>query len=968
MTAESELAHRAATFDELLGAFTTAPPTAESESRAVEARVAAWRRASAHGDRQMFERRLARDGWSIDSVTAAFATPATGANPPWANDARWIRESLRRRPFVQTAALAPFGDVFLQLIDDAEALVPFPMMVTATARDDRRQHLLDELTGLCAPPLFDRFQASALDYPEFILALDMDALFEEKPVLLRLIAVLTRQWIESSAMLCRRLHADEADVRVLAGTSPATAVTGIRAGLSDRHRGGQTVLTLIFDDDRKVLYKPKDLRVDAAWHSVVEWLNSQGPPVDLRAATALSRPGYGWSEFIEHTGCTSLPSVAAYFRRAGALLALLHCLAAADMHHENIIAHGGYPVPVDMEALLQGRVGLADDQSPHAAQHAAGDVIAESVLSVGLLPGYARSADGDAPVGGLAGGWSTTSRTRWRDVNSRAMRPVMEHHRAPTTNLPHIGGEYQTLDAHFDVFLRGFRDFSAFVRSRDWTKALPWFTDGVVRKVHRPTQFYHLLLDRLQNDHSMSDGVTWSVQADFIARLADWDDHTDTLWPIQRHERSALYALDIPHFETATAPGLRRAQQRIDGLDEHQVHWQVELIRQTSGSPGPRADVFYGSEAPALSRSDLLDEADRINNLVSEYAIRRDSGAAWLGLNWRPDSEIAQPAVLGPDLYSGNCGIALFLAAHSRTRNCAESGSLALAALTAIRADINGGNAARVARSLGIGGAAGLGSIVYALCVIATLLDEPTLFTEAQRAADLIGDDLISEDTRFDVVGGAAGAVLGLLRLHRDSTAPHALQRAISCGEHLLTGRPAEEGSIAGISHGAAGFAYALQALADATGSGRFADEAQRWLSVEQQHRRVARERQPQWCHGAAGTGLALMKIAGSAPQIVAQSDIDDALHVAEQEWPDRVDTLCCGTLGNVEMLSAAGRHDAALQRLSSVLHTKELRGEYRWSGGSSRFNAGLFRGLAGVGYTCLRLVDASLPSVLVWA
>ncbi len=41
--------------------------------------------------------------------------------------------------------------------------------------------------------------------------------------------------------------------------------------------------------------------------------------------------------------------------------------------------------------------------------------------------------------------------------------------------------------------------------------------------------------------------------------------------------------------------------------------------------------------------------------------------------------------------------------------------------------------------------------------------------------------------------------------------------------------------------------------------------------------------------------------------------------------------------------------------------------GDYRWNVGKRQFNLGLFRGLAGVGYTLLRRVDRSLPNVLIW-
>ena len=57
-----------------------------------------------------------------------------------------------------------------------------------------------------------------------------------------------------------------------------------------------------------------------------------------------------------------------------------------------------------------------------------------------------------------------------------------------------------------------------------------------------------MLLHRLKDDRMMDDGVLWSVQADFLARLADWDRDPDPGWPLQRAERSALVELNVPFF------------------------------------------------------------------------------------------------------------------------------------------------------------------------------------------------------------------------------------------------------------------------------------------------------------------------------------------------------------------------------------------------------------------------------------
>ena len=80
-------------------------------------------------------------------------------------------------------------------------------------------------------------------------------------------------------------------------------VAGIEGDLSDPHNGGHSVLIVRFEDGSRVVYKPKDLRLDVAWHALVERLNRSGAPVELKAVHAIARDGYGWTEFIDHAGC-----------------------------------------------------------------------------------------------------------------------------------------------------------------------------------------------------------------------------------------------------------------------------------------------------------------------------------------------------------------------------------------------------------------------------------------------------------------------------------------------------------------------------------------------------------------------------------------------------------------------------------------------------------------------------------------
>ena len=131
-----------------------------------------------------------------------------------------------------------------------------------------------------------------------------------------------------------------------------------------------------------------------------------------------------------------------------------------------------------------------------------------------------------------------------------------------------------------------------------------------------------------------------------------------------------------------------------------------------------------------------------------------------------------------------------------------------------------------------------------------------------------------------------------------------------------------------------------------------------------------------QWCHGAVGIGLA--RIASShcdqTRSAALVHDIEHAVENAMVKWPQGVDTLCCGTLGAIELLAEAGKRlnrptlgHLSTQRLGQIIANRNEQGDYAWNAGGAAFNLGLFRGLSGVGYTILRRLDPSLPNVLIW-
>lgn len=130
-----------------------------------------------------------------------------------------------------------------------------------------------------------------------------------------------------------------------------------------------------------------------------------------------------------------------------------------------------------------------------------------------------------------------------------------------------------------------------------------------------------------------------------------------------------------------------------------------------------------------------------------------------------------------------------------------------------------------------------------------------------------------------------------------------------------------------------------------------------------------------QWCHGAAGIGLARLGGLDVMDNPEVRAEIEVALRTTEAYEFGVTDHLCCGNFGRLETLFLAGLSlrrseliDLALDRANQVVVRREQGSGYRWAAGTDAHNPGFFTGVSGVGYELLRLCYPDiLPSILLW-
>ncbi|MEV1043657.1 type 2 lanthipeptide synthetase LanM family protein [Streptomyces sp. NPDC049916] len=344
------------------------------------------------------------------------------------------------------------------------------------------------------------------------------------PVLARLLATACLHAGDAFAEMAARLAADRellgpsgvlgdragAPGGVLGAGAGPGALHGVEVGAGDSHRGGRSVMLLRFADGTRLVYKPRPLAAHRHFNSLTEWFGSLPGAPDLRTVRVLDRGAYGWAEFIEERPCATVAETRRFYRRQGALLALLHTLDGTDLHHENLIACGPHPVLVDVETLFHPPLGTARSADP------ASRALHDSVHRVGLLPqllvGDTSALDMSAIGGGRAAA-SPIETADWAEAGTDRMRLVRRAGRfTDSANRPRLGGEVADPSAYTEDLCGGFRDGYTAIRDHRGQLLgddglLRLFVRDEVRVVPRPTWTYTTLLDESTHPDVMRDAT-----------------------------------------------------------------------------------------------------------------------------------------------------------------------------------------------------------------------------------------------------------------------------------------------------------------------------------------------------------------------------------------------------------------------------------------------------------------------------
>lgn len=776
-------------------------------------------------------------------------------------------------------------------------------------------------------------------------------------------------------------------------------IINIKCGASDAHHEGLTVAEVCLDNQKTLIYKPRSLWKEQVFLQLyANFCEELGVP--MRTVAVLDRTAYSWEEYVEIRECETEQEVKNYFKRLGILLFLCYLTDAGDMHGENILASGEYPVPIDLETVP----GYSPYGDTETAESMVWESIRHSVMKTGILPEPIWNEKGKGAIlnavnrGGLirtpfkipvlCGGESSDVRIEYQ-YGKREL----------PNSIPAWKGETVNPVLYTTNLVWGFCEaYMLFLAQKEkYVSQLSELFQGKSRCLFRHTQQYHMYLQSSYYPELLESTTKRSLFLHVLDRNAPYQE----LLP---YERKSLFLMNIPAFyfqcggRTAVDGEGREYPEFLDASLEE--NWMKKLERVSMQDMERQAAfIEYAMELlnvrsymrrkteAHLSKHETAGTKSRIRRQIDKIAARICSQAFIKGKTdiefcvicpGRRGAEEFAPS--GMYLYHGLAGIAVFLAAAVKTESC-DLYEYVLRMITeklfryteqlCRQADTS---------NLSAGGAfEGDGSLITAYLMLYRITKEEKYLDYAQLHAGLV-KKLWQKENSMDYLSGLAGLAIVFCRLYQQTKQGEHLKEAVMMGEKIWDNcETMEHGAgwrlkkeappLAGLAHGNAGLLMAFGNLLEQTGNAEYNERIDKLLEYEDSllvHGNWLDLRNPEgkricnnaWCHGAAGILLSRLQLkrAGyfdSADIVERDIQYCKAIFLESDELQDLC--LCHGLCGLYQVLCyyLKKREDAELEqeriRLGQSILTQV---ENRKTSAREGCNFALMTGITGIGLT----------------
>ncbi|SCG83748.1 bacteriocin formation protein, putative [Proteiniborus sp. DW1] len=761
--------------------------------------------------------------------------------------------------------------------------------------------------------------------------------------------------------------------------SNSNFLSDIRLSAGDSHDKGRSVIIFSFDHD-KVVYKPRNHSITESFNLFIEWINEKSSLLEIKTYKGIYEEDYSFEEFVEQLPCESFSEIKQYYKRFGYILGLAHILSANDLHLENLIAHGEYPIIIDVETIIQSDRQYEVPES--ANSKVAYDYIFNSVQNTALLPTIAFM-DKDRKGIDISALNGREIKLPYKilslsNLNSIDMKyEYVEYVRPGSNNLPKLKNETVDFIEYREDILDGFCDFMHFIINNkneilSDDGILNVFLNKKVRIVVKNTDSYGTLLK--YSNHPV-------YCRDMLLR----EKLLENLWAFPHKERKIsisenkdLIYGDIPIFYTLTnsldlidshnnsiknyfpISGFDKVKNRIKNLSVKDINRELSIIKVCLGLYDEKYNKGKKERVPLVNivkenSNALMTEVLKIGDYILSKSYEARDQLSWPAINLSDNAWKVE--AMDESLYSGQAGLALLfielykLTNEQRYKNAYDK----IINSVVFNTKYNYNFAAYTGK----------------LSLVFPVLSELNFQGHSQytRYIDTAMNDLeenLNNIKNLDWIGGLAGILALTCETYKVTKNNRYLELIGQIADNLVVLQEMEREELKeGFAHGCVGIATSLLRAYQYIQNSVYKHKALELFDLQRERYGLSKEFK--WCWGATGWGIALIDTEIYEFNSIYRRDLIQIIkNIPENLKGD--DCICHGNLGDIEFLNLIKQlsldidineiNEKLNQRVSSILYYYNKNQKYNVNSLPEIPNLSLFTGLTGIAYQYIRLLS----------
>ena len=833
----------------------------------------------------------------------------------------------------------------------------------------------------------------------------IDEVFAEFPVLERCVQEKVNYTMSFYKEVIENFEESKNDIfRLLTEENAGCLIKKISYGLGDTHNNGRQVVKISLLNGSEIIYKPHPMNNEVLYHKVLSEISNE-LRVKQYTYPIISRKKYSWCKVVKTKSCESEKELSFYYKRMGIQLFLAYLLGIRDIHSENLIAVGEFPVIIDLEMIIN----MDDNTTPYTSEEAVRKKVLNSVLMTGILPFYVWNQNGDginiSAFSGQAG-----SRYPFKVptiINGRTSKMRLAY-KIPISNandnLAKLNGKFINPVYYEKEIVRGFS------KAYEWAirnKEIIGYTRRKMsvrnRVLMADTQKYAMLLSASYHPSLLKDGADREL---FLHSL--WEGRKEEQKSIVESEIRALLKGDIPYFYVNTDDIDVRDEDgvvgngyystsprnivvnRLNSLSEKDMNRQVEYIRLSleMSETDRYTNNLHKTNEIYVKKGKRVDKPyKQLLSMIVENAIwNKDfSEVSWEVVNFNKNvNSTWDIRPMNVYLYNGLAGMLILFYGLQKyekdktIKNIFDTLKNNLFQYTDSCTDNIDNLYTRYT-----GMYEGEASIVYTYVVLYKWSHESCYLVQAEKHAEILVK-LLEEDKKYDLVYGNAGAAKALLQLYYLTGNEKYLYHAEHAVDIMLSHKNEIENGIGwfsinatdfmtGMAHGNSGILDSIVSLWKETGKEKYKyiiDKMQMFENMLYANENLnVKELSIAWCHGAAGMLLAKTQYYNSCKNILPEqekmkNDIINEYVKLSNNWKRDSYTLCHGNCGNIWIMEYI-KKQMNISDEEIYEHAKETMGEI-YLLPPETINPGMMNGYGGILYYLLSQRYDDIPFILI--